>query len=113
MYGTIVNGVYEEAPETLTVEKVIKGKVKRFRAMMPSKEQYASAGYLPVEVDEYPSTGRDCELIYTERDGVIRGEWHELEGSNIGENNTSTLESRVTALEEKLLATEIMLGVNE
>lgn len=79
MYGRIVNGVFEEAPETLIVEKNIKGKLKRFRAMMPSKAQYASAGYLPVEADEYPNTGREHELIYTERDGVIYGEWRELE----------------------------------
>lgn len=105
MYGKIVNGVFVEAPNSIVCNIEVKDEMKPYKIFNPTDKQYKEAGYFPVIKAEYPETDIEnpkyYELVYTERDGAIYGEWVECEAPEIPDT-VPTLEQRTTALEEEV-----------
>ncbi len=114
MYAKLLNGILEPAPLDLLCEIEVRGTNKVFQVFNPAPEQYIKAGYLPVIEADYPENDEGnfkyYEKVYTERDGVIYGEWVECDAPE-AITPTPTNEERIAALEEELAAAKILLGV--
>lgn len=85
MYGRLVDGRLERAPYSIIRYITVKGVPKAFRVSNPSGAMYIEAGYLPVIEADCPDDGNNYDMVYTERDGAIYGEWinvDEFEGTN-------------------------------
>ena len=121
MFGTLKDGILIPAPKAIDADIEIDGVVRRARVYNPKPEHYKSAGYLEVIEADYPEVAEDdtryFEKVYTEREGVIYGEWVETEAPEVPpltptlEERTSALEGDVAVLTEQLEATKIILGV--
>jgi hypothetical protein len=105
MYGKIIDGKFVLAPNPLVSDK--------YKIYNPKPEHYEAEGYIEVIETDYPDDGKYYEKHYIERDGKIYGEWIEAEAPEVPEapTPTPTTDERITALEEELQATKILLGV--
>lgn len=105
MFGTLKNGILIPAPKAIDADIEIDGVIRRARVYNAKPEHYKSAGYLEVIEAGYPEVAEDdiryFEKVYTERDGVIYGEWVEVDPPE-PETPTPTLEERTTALEAEV-----------
>lgn len=106
MFGTLKDGILIPAPKAIDADVEIDGVIRRARVYNPKPEHYKSAGYLEVIEADYPEVTEDdtryFEKVYTERDGVIYGEWVEVDPPE-EEPTTPTLEERTSALEEEVI----------
>ena len=105
MFRTLKDGILIPAPKAINADIEIDGIIRRARVYNPKPEHYKSAGYLEVIEADYPEVDegdvRYFEKVYTERDGVIYGEWVEMDPPE-PETPTPTLEERTAALEEEV-----------
>ncbi|MBE6606880.1 MAG: hypothetical protein E7635_07605 [Ruminococcaceae bacterium] len=114
MYAKLLNGILMVAPLNMICEIEVKGIEKKYQVFNPTPEQYTNAGYLPVIETDYPendeSNFKYYEKVYTERDGIIYGEWAECDAPQ-NDTPAPSYEERIAALEEELAAAKILLGV--
>jgi hypothetical protein len=106
MFGILKNGILIHAPNVINAEIEIDGVKRMSRVYNPNPEHYKSAGYMEIIELPYLEVTEDevkyFEKVYTERDGVIYGEWVETDPPK-EEAPTPTLDERVTDCENALV----------
>lgn len=102
MFGKLIEGQLIPAPNDVIIEDK--------RIINPDDKTLLSLGWLPVVIPEKPSIDiehQEAVIHYEERNGTIVGTWTIVELPP----KPPTDAERIAALEEELIATKILLGV--